>query len=94
MSDEGKTVREREAERNKKTAEERFKLAERRDSTAKAEIEKERAATAAKTKKLRALRLAHEAKERAAAKSIGSAVSGALEPLKALRRPTDRKKRR
>jgi len=83
-----------ERERSRQRAEEKFKAVERRDSSVKAEMEKERAATAAKTKKLRALRLAHEEKERAAAKSIGSAVFGALESSKVLGRPTDRKKRR
>ena len=83
-----------ERERSRQRAEEKFKAVERRDSSVKSEVEKERAATAAKTKKLRALRLANEAKERAAAKSIGSAVFGALESSKVLGRPTDRKKRR
>jgi hypothetical protein len=42
-----------------------FTASEQRDRTVKAEIEKERAALDAKTAKLRALRLAHEAEERA-----------------------------
>jgi hypothetical protein len=44
-----------------------FTASEQRDRTVKAEIEKERAALDAKTAKLRALRLAHEAEERAKA---------------------------
>ena len=44
-----------------------FTASEQRDRTVKAEIEKERAALDAKTAKLRALRLAHEAEERARA---------------------------
>lgn len=42
-----------------------FKAAERRDETVRAEIEKERAAVAAKTAKLRAMRLARDAAEKA-----------------------------
>jgi hypothetical protein len=44
-----------------KRAEQAFKSAERRDTTSKQIAETERANTAAKTKKLRALRLAKEA---------------------------------
>jgi hypothetical protein len=44
-----------------------FTASEQRDRTVKAEIEKERAATDAKTARLRALRLAHEEEERAKA---------------------------
>jgi hypothetical protein len=44
-----------------------FTASEQRDRTVKAEIEKERAALDAKTAKLRALRLAHEAEEQAKA---------------------------
>lgn len=44
-----------------------FTASELRDRTVKAEIEKERAALDAKTAKLRALRLAHEAEEAAKA---------------------------
>ena len=46
-----------------KRAEAAFKSAERRDTTSKQIVETERASTAAKTKKLRALRLAKEAAE-------------------------------
>lgn len=42
-----------------------FTASELRDRSVKAEIEKERAALDAKTARLRALRLAHEAEERA-----------------------------
>jgi hypothetical protein len=46
-------------------AEEAFKSAERRDTASKEITETEHAATATKTEKLRALRLAKEAAERA-----------------------------
>ena len=44
-----------------------FTASEQRDRSVKAEIEKERAALDAKTARLKALRLAHEAEERAKA---------------------------
>ena len=83
-----------ERERSRQRAEEKFKAVERRDSSVKAEMEKERAATAAKTKKLRALRLAHEEKERAAAKSVGTALTGLpLRPSGQPSRTTQKRKK-
>ncbi len=83
-----------ERERSRQRAEEKFKAVERRDSSVKSEVEKERAATAAKTKKLRALRLANEAKERAAAKSVGTALTGLpLRPSGQPSRTTQKRKK-
>ena len=48
----------------RKRAQNSFTASEQRDSFVKQEIEKERAATAAKTAKLRALRLAKEAEDK------------------------------
>jgi len=50
-------------------AQQLFKASDQREAAVRAEIEKERAATAAKTAKLRALRLAKEAADRAAAEA-------------------------
>ena len=49
----------------KTRAQTHFQAAERRDEFVRNELARERAATDAKTAKLRALRLAHEAEERA-----------------------------
>ncbi|HTK80428.1 MAG TPA: hypothetical protein VL286_08305 [Rhizomicrobium sp.] len=46
-------------------AQQLFKASDQREAAVRAEIEKERAATAAKTAKLKALRLAKEASDRA-----------------------------
>ena len=51
-------------------AEQAFKSAERRDTSSKRIVEDERAETAAKTKKLRALRLAKEAADSTASKRL------------------------
>ncbi len=49
-----------------------FQQAEKRDALVKAELDKERIATAAKTVKLRALRMAREAEEQAAAEKLAA----------------------
>jgi len=60
----------------KTRAEEAFQAKQQRDDNVKAQLRKERAATEAKTKKLRGLRLEHEAKGQAVARSIGEGISG------------------
>ncbi|HVZ68803.1 MAG TPA: hypothetical protein VG891_05025 [Rhizomicrobium sp.] len=50
-----------------------FTASEQRDALVKQEIEKERAALAARTAKLKALRLAKEAEEKAAAERLAAA---------------------
>lgn len=65
-------------------AQSHFTHTERRDELVRQEIEKERAATDAKTAKLRALRLAKEATDRAEAERIaaerGNTASAAPKP--------------
>lgn len=60
----------RDAARGK--AQKYFTQSEQRDTLVKQEIEKERAATDAKTARLRALRLAKEAEDRAAAEKLAA----------------------
>jgi len=69
----------------RKAAQTHFTQSEQRDKALKQEIEKERAATAAKTARLKALRLAKEASEREEAERRKAA-----EPKT---QPTPRKKR-
>src|SRR5437763_14746594 len=68
----------------RRTAQSHFTHTERRDELVRAEIEKERAAVDAKTAKLKALRLAKEASERAEAERVAAerANSGVTEPKK------------
>ena len=74
----------------RRTAQSHFTHTERRDELVRAEIAKERAAVDAKTAKLRALRLAKEANEKAEAERLAQerAKSGAAEPKKPRRKPT------
>jgi hypothetical protein len=65
MPDENAKPRDREGVRRR--AQNHFAMAEQRDSTVKQMIDSERAATDAKTAKLRALRLAKEETDRVAA---------------------------
>ena len=65
-----------------------FTASEQRDRSVKAEIEKERAALDAKTARLRALRLAHEAEERAKA---AAAPAPAVKPGAKARKATRKK---
>lgn len=60
----------RTAARNR--AQTHFKSSEQRESAVRAELEKERAAVETKTAKLRALRLAREAEERAEADRLAA----------------------
>ena len=78
----------------RRTAQSHFTHTERRDEMVRAEIEKERAAVDAKTAKLKALRLAKEASERAEAERVAAerAKAGAAEPKKTARRKTTRAK--
>lgn len=71
----------------RKAAQTHFTQSEQRDKAIKQEIEKERAATAAKTARLRALRLAKEAADREEAERRKAAA-----PAKAAA-PTPRRKR-
>lgn len=74
----------------RRTAQSHFTHTERRDELVRAEIAKERAAVDAKTARLRALRLAKEATEKAEAERIAEerAKSGDVEPKKSRRKPT------
>lgn len=69
----------------RRAAQTHFTQSEQRDRAIKQEIEKERAASAAKTARLRALRLAKEASERKEAESSGTTAKAA--------QPTPRRKR-
>lgn len=73
-------------------AEAAFQAVQQRDNNVKAQLQKERAATEAKTKKLRGLRLEHEAKGQAVARSIGKGISGM--PLPARKAKPARKNRK
>ena len=77
----------------RRTAQSHFTHTERRDELVRAEIEKERAAVDAKTAKLKALRLAKEASERAEAERAAAerVKSGVAEPKKS-RKKTVREK--
>jgi hypothetical protein len=66
-------------------AQQHFTVAEQREAAVRAEIEKERAASAEKTTRLRALRLAKEATDRAAEE--------AAEPAKKAAKPRKRAKK-
>lgn len=74
----------------RRTAQSHFTHTERRDELVRAEIAKERAAVDAKTAKLRALRLAKEASEKAEADRLAQerAKSGSAEPKKSRKKPT------
>ena len=76
----------------RRTAQSHFTHTERRDELVRAEIAKERAAVDAKTAKLRALRLAKEASERAESERVAAerAKAGAAEPKKPARKRTTR----
>ena len=56
----------------RRQAQNHFAASEQRDAQVRKEIEKERATSAAKTAKLRALRLAKEASEKEAAERLGA----------------------
>jgi len=56
----------------RRKAQNHFAASEQRDALVRKEIEKERATSAAKTAKLRALRLAKEASDKEAAVSLGA----------------------
>jgi hypothetical protein len=73
----------------RRNAQSHFTHTERRDELVRQEIEKERAATDAKTARLRALRLAKEANERAEAETLAAerAKAGIAPP-----KPTRRRK--
>jgi len=72
----------------RRTAQSHFTHTERRDEMVRAEIAKERAAVDAKTAKLRALRLAKEASEKAEAERLAQerAKAGASAPKKPTRK--------
>jgi hypothetical protein len=74
----------------RRTAQSHFTHTERRDEMVRAEIAKERAAVDAKTARLRALRLAKEANERAESERVAQerVKSGVAEPKKPRRKPT------
>lgn len=74
----------------RRTAQSHFTHTERRDEMVRAEIAKERAAVDAKTARLRALRLAKEANEKAESERVASerAKCGVAEPKKPRRKPT------
>lgn len=74
----------------RRTAQSHFTHTERRDELVRAEIAKERAAVDAKTARLRALRLAKEATEKAEAERVAKerAKSGEVEQKKPRRKPT------
>jgi hypothetical protein len=74
----------------RRNAQSHFTHTERRDELVRQEIEKERAATDAKTARLRALRLAKEASERAEAERLGAERSKA--GLAAPKAPARRKR--
>ena len=63
----------------RKAAQTHFTQSEQRDKAIKQEIEKERAASAAKTARLRALRLAKEASVRKEAERVGAAAPKAAQ---------------
>ena len=63
----------------RKAAQTHFTQSEQRDKAIKQEIEKERAASAAKTARLKALRLAKEASERKEAERAGAAAPKAAQ---------------
>ena len=60
-------------------------LADRRDKTVREQLEKERAASTAKTAKLRALRLAKEEEDRAAEQKRAADNSSAKEKFRIIR---------
>jgi hypothetical protein len=64
----------------RRAAQTHFTQSEQRDKAIKQEIEKERAASAAKTARLRALRLAKEASERKEAERTKAAAPKAAQP--------------
>jgi hypothetical protein len=70
----------------RKKAQAQFASSEQRDNAIKQEIEKERAATAAKTAKLRALRLAKEATEKVEADRLAVEKAQASAAAKASRK--------
>jgi hypothetical protein len=72
----------------RRNAQSHFTHTERRDELVRQEIEKERAATDAKTARLRALRLAKEEGERAEAERLASerAKAGVVAPKSPVRR--------
>ncbi|HEX4157140.1 MAG TPA: hypothetical protein VHY79_01580 [Rhizomicrobium sp.] len=72
----------------RRNAQSHFTHTERRDELVRQEIEKERAATDAKTARLRALRLAKEATEKAEAERLGAerAKAGIAAPKSPARR--------
>ena len=74
----------------RRTAQSHFTHTERRDELVRAEIDKERAAVDAKTAKLKALRLAKEASERAEAERVAAerAKSGVAAPKKSRKKTT------
>src|SRR3984957_4296474 len=74
----------------RRNAQSHFTHTERRDELVRQEIEKERAAVDAKTAKLKALRLAKEANERAEAERLAAEreKSGAAAPKSARRKRT------
>jgi hypothetical protein len=74
----------------RRTAQSHFTHTERRDEMVRAEIAKERAAVDAKTARLRALRLAKEASEKAEAERLSQerAKSGAGEQKKPRKKPS------
>ena len=76
----------------RRTAQSHFTHTERRDEMVRAEIAKERAAVDAKTARLRALRLAKEANEKAEADRAAAerAKSGASQPKKPSRKKATR----
>jgi len=74
----------RDAARRKANAQ--FASSEQRDNAIKQEIEKERAAIAAKTAKLRALRLAKEASEKAEADRLAAEKAETQAAAKAARK--------
>ena len=70
----------------RKQAQAQFASSEQRDNAIKQEIEKERAAIAAKTAKLRALRLAKEATEKVEADRLAAEKAEASAAAKASRK--------
>jgi len=75
-------------DRNKRKGQGVFTASEQRDALVKQEIEKERAALAARTAKLKALRLAKEAEEKAEAERQAAANPA---PIKGKAKPKVRK---
>jgi hypothetical protein len=72
----------------RKAAQTHFTQSEQRDKAIKHEIEKERAATAAKTARLKALRLAKEATEREEAEKRKAAAPKPAAPVQKRKRIT------